>query len=115
MSTIPNLSTRTPASDASSDDGYISSESEANSLDDILRNSPMRDRLGLPEDEEESLPKEDDSDATPDESSEEEVPKETDDEAENEVDDGEETEKETDEEESGEDDKSTQNSEQIAE
>jgi len=108
MSTIPNLSTRTPASDASSDDGYISSESEANSLDDILRNSPMRDRLGLAEDEEESLPKEDDSDATPDESSEEEVPKETDDEAENEVDDGEETEKETDEEESGEDDKSTQ-------
>jgi hypothetical protein len=68
----------------------------------------MRDRLGLPEDEEESLPKEDDSDATPDESSEEEVPKETDDEAENEVDDKEETEEETDEEESGEDDKSTQ-------
>jgi len=108
MSTIPTLSTRTPASDASSDDGYISSESEANSLDDILRNSPMRDRLGLAEDEEESLPKEDDSDATPDKSSEEEVPKETDDEAENEVDDGEETEEETNEEESGEDDKSTQ-------
>ena len=114
MSTIPNLSTRTPASDASSDDGYISSESEANSLDDILRNSPMRDRLGLPEDEEESLPKEDDSDATPDESSEEEAQKENDTESENDLDEEEES-SESEKDNTVEDDTSTQDSEQIAE
>lgn len=111
MSTVPDLSTRTELN--SVDDGYTNSESEAKSLDDILRNSPMRDRLGLAEDEEESLPKEDDIDPTPDDSSEEEVPEENDEESDD-VDE-EENEEDTDEESTDEDDKSTQNSEQISE
>jgi len=114
MSTTPDLSTRTEVNDTSMDDGYVNSESEAKSLDDILRNSPMRDRLGLAEDEEESLPKEDDSDPTPDESSEEEAQEETDDESESEVDDDK-TDEESEEESTDEDDKSTQDSEQISE
>jgi len=114
MSTTPDLSTRTPASDASPgmDDGYVNSDSEARSLDDILRHSPMAEKLGLKT--EESLPEEDDSALDPDESSEEEVPEETDDTAENEVDE-EENEEGDSEEESGEDDKSTQNTDEPSE
>ena len=109
MSTLDNLSTRTPASEISSasmDDGYSNSESEAKSLDDILRNSPMRERLGLSD--EESLPEEDESsDPTPDESSEEEVPEETDEEADD-IDEEEDNTEEESDEEAGEDDASTQ-------
>jgi len=114
MSTTPDLSTRTPASDANPgmDDGYVNSDSEARSLDDILRHSPMAEKLGLKT--EESLPEEDDSALDPDESSEEEVPEETDDTAENEVDE-EENEEGDSEEESGEDDKSTQNTDEPSE
>ena len=114
MSTTPDLSTRTPASDPTGmDDGYVNSESEARSLDDILRNSPMRDRLGLNQDDEESLPEEDDTAPTPDESSENEVPEENEDTS-DEVDE-EATEEESDEDNTGEDDKSTQDTEQISE
>lgn len=111
MSTVPDLSTRTDVN--SVDDGYTNSESEARSLDDILRHSPMRDRLGLDKDEEESLPKEDDTDPTPDESSEEEVPEENEDTSE-EVDE-ESTEEESEEDSDVEDDKSTQDTEQMSE
>jgi hypothetical protein len=114
MSTVPDLSTRTPASEITGmDDGYTNSESEAKSLDDILRHSPMRAKLGLEDAEEESLPKEDDSDPTPDEFSEDEVPEENEDTSE-EVDE-EENEEDTDEESADEDDTSTQESEQISE
>lgn len=111
MSTVPDLSTRTEVN--SVDDGYTNSESEAKSLDDILRNSPMRDRLGFAE-EEESLPEEDDSNTTPDESSEEVAQEETDEESENDLDE-EQTEEESEEDSTGEDDTSTQDTEQISE
>jgi len=111
MSTVPDLSTRTEVN--SMDDGYTNSESEAKSLDDILRNSPMRDRLGFAE-EEESLPEEDDSNTTPDESSEEVAQEETDEESENDLDE-EQTEEESEEDSTGEDDTSTQDTEQISE
>jgi len=116
MSTVPNLSTRTDITESNPDvvdDGYTNSESEAKSLDDILRNSPMRNRLGL-SDEEESLPEEDDSsDPTPDESSEEEVPEENDEES-DEVDE-EENKEEDSEEDAGEDDTSTQDTDNPSE
>jgi len=111
MSTVPDLSTRTEIS--SMDDGYTNSESEAKSLDDILRNSPMRSRLGFAE-EEESLPEEDNSNTTPDESSEEVAQEETDEESENDLDE-EQTEEESEEDSTGEDDTSTQDTEQISE
>jgi hypothetical protein len=110
MSTVPNLSTRTDITESNPDvvdDGYTNSESEANSLDDILRKSPMAEKLGL---NEESLPEEDDSsDPTPDDSSEEEVPEENDEESDD-VDE-EENEEEDSEEDTGEDDTSTQDTE----
>ena len=71
---LEQLSTNTPASEISSksfDDGSNSADLEAKSLDDILRNSPAADLLGLPE-QEESLPEEDDSVPSPEDSSEEE-------------------------------------------
>lgn len=116
MSTVPNLSTRTDITESNPevvDDGYTNSESEAKSLDDILRNSPMRDKLGLQE-EEESLPEEDNSsDPTPDDSSEEEVPEENDEESDD-VDE-EENEEEDSEEDAGEDDTSTQDTDNPSE
>ena len=109
MSTVPDLSTRTEVN--SVDDGYTNSESEAKSLDDILRNSPMRDKLGL---EEESLPEEDNSsDPTPDDSSEEEVPEENDEESDD-VDE-EENEEDNSEEDADEDDTSTQDADMPSE
>ena len=110
MSTVPDLSTRTEVN--SVDDGYTNSESEARSLDDILRHSPMRDRLGLA-DEEESLPEEDDVAPTPDDSSEEEVPEENDEESDD-VDE-EENKEEDSEEDTVEDDTSTQNTDNPSE
>lgn len=64
--TLDNLSTSTPASEVSSkdfDDGYNSEELGMPSLDDILRNSPMAEKLGL---KQESLPDEDSDVSTPD-------------------------------------------------
>jgi hypothetical protein len=114
MSTVPDLSTRTDITDSNPevvDDGYANSESQAKSLDDILRKSPMAEKLGLSE---ESLPEEDDSsDPTPDDSSEEEVPEENDEESDDVDEEG--NEEDTDEESTDEDDTSTQDSEQIAE
>ena len=108
---LEQLSTNTPASEISSksfDDGSNSADLEAKSLDDILRNSPAADLLGLPE-QEESLPEEDDSVPSPEDSSEEEeeVPEETDDDAENDLDEEEEA-KDSEEENADEDDTSTQ-------
>jgi len=108
---LEQLSTNTPASEISSksfDDGSNSADLEAKSLDDILRNSPAADLLGLPE-QEESLPEEDDSVPSPEDSSEEEeeVPEETDDDAENDLDEEEES-KDSEEENADEDDTSTQ-------
>ena len=105
---LSHLSTNTPASEISSkdfDDGSYSADLEAKSLDDILRNSPAAELLGL---KEESLPEEDDSVPSPEESSEEqeEVP-EADEDAENDLDDETES-KDSEEEEEAEDDTSTQ-------
>lgn len=115
MSTVPNLSTRTDITESNPDvvdDGYTNSESEAKSLDDILRNSPMADKLGLTE---ESLPEDDDSsDPTPDESSEEEVPEENDEESDD-VDEEENEEEDSEEEDAGEDDTSTQDTDNPSE
>lgn len=114
MSTVPDLSTRTDITDSNPevvDDGYANSESQAKSLDDILRKSPMAEKLGLGE---ESLPEEDDSsDPTPDDSSEEEVPEENDEESDD-VDE-EENEEDTDEEAADEDDTSTQDADMPSE
>ena len=109
---LEQLSTNTPASEISSksfDDGSNSADLEAKSLDDILRNSPAANLLGLPE-QEESLPEEDDSVPSPEDSSEEEeeVPEETDDDAENDLDEEKES-KDSEEENADEDDTSTQN------
>lgn len=109
---LEQLSTNTPASEISSksfDDGSNSADLEAKSLDDILRNSPAANLLGLPE-QEESLPEEDDSVPSPEDSSEEEeeVPEETDDDAENDLDEEEES-TDSEEENADEDDTSTQN------
>ena len=107
---LEQLSTNTPASEISSasfDDGSYSADLEAKSLDDILRNSPAANLLGLPE-KEESLPEEDDSVPSPEDSSEEEeAPQETDDESENDLDEEEES-SDSEEEETDEDDTSTQ-------
>lgn len=108
---LEQLSTNTPASEISSesfDDGSYSADLEAKSLDDILRNSPAANLLGLPE-KEESLPEEDDSVPSPEDSSEEEeeAPQETDDESENDLDEEEES-SDSKEEETDEDDTSTQ-------
>lgn len=109
---IDHLSTSTPASKISSaefrDDMGNNAELEAKALDDILRNSPAAEMLGLkgslPEEEEESVP-------TPEES-EEVVPEETSEDAE--TDSGEESDQEaTDEEDSSEDDKSTQEEQNL--
>ena len=107
---LANLSTNTPASEISSkdfDDGSYGADLEAKSLDDILRNSPAAEILGLKA-KEESLPEEDEEVPSPEESSEEneEVP-EADEDAENDLDDEEESE-ESEEEEEAEDDTSTQ-------
>lgn len=114
MSTVPDLSTRTDITDSNPevvDDGYANSESQAKSLDDILRKSPMAEKLGLGE---ESLPEEDDSsDPTPDDSSEKEVPEENDEESDD-VDE-EENEEDTDEEAADEDDTSTQDADMPSE
>lgn len=114
MSTVPDLSTRTDITDSNPevvDDGYANSESQAKSLDDILRKSPMAEKLGL---NEESLPEEDDSsDPTPDDSSEEEVPEENDEESDD-VDE-EENEEDTTEEDADEDDTSTQDADMPSE
>jgi len=73
---IAQLSTNTPASEISSadfnDDGSYSAQNEAASLDDILRNSPAAELLGLKEslpEEDEDVPVQDsESDDTPDDS-----------------------------------------------
>jgi len=106
---LPHLSTNTPASNISSqsfDDGSVSADLEAKSLDDILKNSPAAKLLGL----EESLPEEDNSVPNPDEASEEEAQKENDADSENDLDEEEES-KEKEEGKADEDDTSTQNSE----
>lgn len=114
MSTVPDLSTRTDITDSNPevmDDGYANSESQAKSLDDILRKSPMAEKLGLGE---ESLPEEDDSsDPTPDDSSEDEVPEENDEESDD-VDE-EENEEDNSEEDADEDDTSTQDADMPSE
>jgi hypothetical protein len=104
---LPHLSTNTPASEISSksfDDGSNSADLEVKSLDDILRNSPAAELLGL---KKESLPKEGNDVPSPDESSEEEAQEENDDESVNDLDEEEES-KDSEEEEAVEDDKSTQ-------
>jgi len=104
---LPHLSTDTPASEVSSasfDDGSVSADLEAKSLDDILRNSPAAKMLGL-----ESLPEEDESVPNPEDESAEEA-QENDSETENDLDEKEES-TETKEENTAEDDKSTQNAE----
>ena len=108
MNNLPHLSTNTPASEISSkdfDDGSVSADLEAKSLDDILRNSPAAKMLGL-----ESLPEEDDGVPNPDEVSEEEAQEENDTESENDLDEEEES-KDSEEEKADEDDTSTQDSE----
>jgi len=106
---LSHLSTNTPASEISSkdfDDGGYSADLEAKSLDDILRNSPAAELLGL-KDQEESLPEEDDSVPSPDESEEEQEAQENSEESENDLDEEEES-VEDEEEEKAEDDESTQ-------
>jgi membrane-associated HD superfamily phosphohydrolase len=105
---LSHLSTNTPASEVSSasfDDGSVSADLEAKSLDDILRNSPAAKMLGL-----ESLPEEDESVPNPDEESEEEQAQENDSEAENDLDENKES-TDSEEENAAEDDTSTQNAE----
>jgi hypothetical protein len=106
---LSHLSTSTPASEVSSasfDDGSVSADLEAKSLDDILRNSPAAELLGLKE----SLPEEDKSVPNPDEVSEEEEAQENDTESENDLDEEEES-SDSEEEKADEDDTSTQDSE----
>jgi len=105
---LPHLSTSTPASEISSqsfDDGSNSADLEVKSLDDILRNSPAAELLGL---NKESLPEEGDDVPSPDEVSEEEAQEENDTKSENDLDEEEES-SDSDEEENAEDDTSTQN------
>jgi len=107
---LSHLSTNTPASEVSSasfDDGSISADLEAKSLDDILRNSPAAELLGLSK---ESLPEEDERVPNPEDESEEEQAQENDSDAENDLDENEES-KDSEEENTDEDDTSTQNSE----
>jgi hypothetical protein len=107
---LSHLSTNTPASEVSSEsfnDGYNSNDSEVKSLDDILRNSPAANLLGLKE----SLPEEDDDVPNPDEASEEKEAQENDDESAKDLD--EEESKDSEEEEKAEDDASTQNADYI--
>jgi hypothetical protein len=104
---LSHLSTNTPASEVSSanfDDGYNSNDSEVKSLDDILRNSPAANLLGLKE----SLPEEDEDVPNPDESSEEKEAQENDEESANDLDENEES-KDSEEDKEVEDDESTQN------
>jgi len=106
---LPHLSTNTPASEISSssfDDGSNSADLEVKSLDDILRNSPAAELLGL---NKESLPKEGDDVPSPDEVSEEEAQEENDTESANDLD--EEESSDSEEESNAEDDASTQNAE----
>jgi len=110
--TIDHLSTNTPASEISSkdfDDGLNSADLEAKSLDDILRNSPAAELLGL-KDQEESLPEEDDNDPSPEESEEEQEAQENSEESEDDLDEEEES-LDSEEDEEAEDDKSTQDAE----
>lgn len=104
---LPHLSTSTPASEISSqsfDDGSNSADLEVKSLDDILRNSPAAELLGLKE----SLPEEGNDVPSPDEVSEEEAQKENDTESENDLDEEEES-NDSEEDNTDEDDTSTQN------
>ena len=109
---LQHLSTNTPASEISSkdfDDGGYSADLEAKSLDDILRNSPAAELLGLKD--EESLPDEDSSVPNPDESEqEEEQAQENSDDSENDLNEEEES-NDSEEENADEDDTSTQNAE----
>ena len=105
---LPHLSTSTPASEISSqsfDDGSNSADLEVKSLDDILRNSPAAELLGL---NQESLPEEGDDVPSPDEVSEEEAQEENDTESENDLDEEEES-SDSEEDNTAEDDTSTQN------
>jgi hypothetical protein len=107
---LNHLSTSTPASEISSesfDDGSNSADLEVKSLDDILRNSPAAELLGL---KEESLPQEGEDVPSPDEVSEEEAQEENDTESENDLDEEEES-SDSEEEETVEDDTSTQDAE----
>ena len=75
---VSQLSTSTPASEISStsfDDGSYSAESQAASLDDIMRNSPVAELLGLKG----SLPEEDEGVQTQDSESDNDVPDGSDD------------------------------------
>jgi len=75
---IGQLSTNTPASEISSasfDDGSYSAESQAASLDDIMRNSPVAELLGLKG----SLPKEEEDVQTQESESDNDVPDGSDD------------------------------------
>lgn len=104
---LSNLSTNTPASEMSStsfDDGYNSNDLEVKSLDDILRNSPAAELLGL---KKESLPEKDTDVPSPDESSEEQEAQEHDDESAKDLDDEEES-KDSEEDKEVADDTSTQ-------
>jgi hypothetical protein len=104
---LPHLSTNTPASEISSksfDDGSNSADLEVKSLDDILRNSPAAELLGLKE----SLPEKGDDVPSPDEVSEEEAQEENDTESENDLDEEEES-NDSEEDNTAEDDTSTQN------
>jgi hypothetical protein len=105
---LPHLSTSTPASEISSqsfDDGSNSADLEVKSLDDILRNSPAAELLGL---NKESLPEKGDDVPSPDEVSEEEAQEENDTESENDLDEEEES-NDSEEDNTAEDDTSTQN------
>jgi membrane-associated HD superfamily phosphohydrolase len=105
---LSHLSTNTPASEVSSasfDDGSVSADLEAKSLDDILRNSPAAKMLGL-----ESLPEEDESVPNPEDESEEEQAQENDSDTENDLDENEES-SDSEEANAAEDDTSTQNAE----
>jgi hypothetical protein len=113
ITNIDSLSTNTPASEISSksfDDGGNSTDFEVKSLDDILRNSPAAELLGLKQ--EESLPEEDDNVQSPDESSEEKEAQETDEESDKDLDEEEDS-KESDEEDNVEDDTSTQDTSDL--
>jgi membrane-associated HD superfamily phosphohydrolase len=111
---LSHLSTNTPASNVSSkdfDDGSVSADLEVKSLDDILRNSPAAELLGIKG----SLPEEDDGVPNPDDSEEEQQEAQEDsEESENDLNEEEESE-ETEEENTDEDDASTQDSELPAE
>jgi hypothetical protein len=103
---LSQLSTSTPASEISSqdfDDGSYSAESQAASLDDIMRNSPVAELLGIKE----SLPQEDEDVHTQDSESDNDVPEDSDD---NKDTDEEDSASETDDKEEGKDDTSTPDS-----